>query len=160
MSPPKPNRGKSEQVVETPPVFVNAVMDTFGFFDYDLAAHAGNAQANIYYEPDAHPSRLDSLAAEWPREGLCWLNPPYADIAPWAQKCATTVTSGSALRILMLVPASVGANWYRDHVAPFADVYSVGRMKFVGHVDQYPKDLILCQYWKLGGGKFRHWSWK
>ena len=170
---PEQKPGKSEQVVRTPRAFTAAVELTFGALSCDLAACADNVvhlsglehletTYGDWFGPDnIDPSRRDSLTAEWPGEGQAWLNPPFGMIGKFAKKCARECAGGSKdMHILMLVPASVGANWYRDHVQPFADVYSVGRMKFVGHEDVYPKDLILAHYWKPGGYKFRHWKWQ
>jgi len=159
---PEQKPGKSEQVVRTPFEFIDAVVNMFDGISVDLAALASNAHTQNYFGPDhVDESRRDSLIAKWPRGTSCWLNPPYANIARWVEKCAAHVaTSTPHTEIFVLVPASVGANWYRDHVQPFADVYSVGRMKFVGHEDVYPKDLILAHYWKPGGYKFRHWKWQ
>jgi phage N-6-adenine-methyltransferase len=157
---PKQKRGSSEQTVETPPEFIDAVQDTFGPFSFDLAATPENAQARLHFGPGAPADRENSLTAKWPEGCLSWLNPPYDPITPWAQKCAIHARrSKPQTHILMLVPASVGANWYRDYVLPFADVYSVGRLHFIGSPDPYPKDLVLCHYWALGGHKFKHWNW-
>jgi len=159
---PEQKPGKSEQVVRTPFEFIDAVVNMFGGFEYDLAALSTNAVGAYYFGPDHRfEYQRDSLEATWPHGVNCWLNPPYANITPWVKKSAIHVVKASLrTSIFLLVPASVGANWYRDWVQPFADVYSVGRMKFVGHEDVYPKDLILAHYWKLGGYKFRHWKWQ
>ena len=103
------------------------------------------------------------------KRGLLWLNPPYSNITPWVQKCMQETQHGA--EILLLVPASVGANWYEYYVHPWADVYSIGRLKFDNCFDrktgqlvktQYPKDLLLCHYrnplqW---GGVMQFWDWK
>jgi hypothetical protein len=47
----------------------------------------------------------------------------------------------------MLVPAAVGANWWRDHVHEEASVLFLnGRLTFVGHTSPYPKDLALLLF--------------
>lgn len=158
---PAQKPGKSEQAVCTPPEFLSAVVNMFGDLDFDLAALETNRVYGLpYFGPD-HPAEecRDGLAATWPYQGLAWCNPPFGNIQPWAETCAR-VSTLTALHTLMLVPASVGANWYRDYVAPFADVYSIGRLTFVGHSNPTPKDLILCHYWRLGGQKFTHWAWR
>lgn len=95
---------------------------------------------------------LPSPVSSFTYNPLCFLNPPYFNITVWAKKCAVEVQLGA--RILLLVPASVGANWWWDWVVPYADVYSVGRMVFDDCYDKqgklittpYPKDLFLCHY--------------
>jgi hypothetical protein len=131
-------------------VFMRPVEAKFGPLAVDLAASSTNAKAPVWID-----EQRNSLSADvsWSvLEGLLWLNPPFTVITPWARKCAEECQLGA--QILLLVPASVGANWYWDWVMPFADVYSVGRMVFDDCYDKtgklittvYPKDLILCHY--------------
>ena len=62
-------------------------------------------------------------------------------------------------RILLLVPASIGANWFAEHVHQRAYVLALqGRLTFDGHTQSFPKDLILAVYgWGPGFGV---WSWR
>lgn len=152
------HRGSSKQDYQTPPEFIQAVVKGFGRLSWDLAASAENKQAEKFYgESD------DSLTQCWRdiksfgRGPVLWLNPPYDNIAPWARKCAEESTEGNA-RVLFLVPASVGANWFRDYVHGKAHVLFLnGRIKFVGAKDAYPKDCILaCFGWNPG---YSVWSW-
>ena len=86
-----------------------------------------------------------------------FLNPPFADIEPWAKKCATTVRSG---RVFLLVPASVGSNWYATHVHGRAHVVAISpRVTFVGQEQGYIKDLIIALYSGVRGG-FSTWRWR
>jgi len=164
---PAQKPGTSEQVVGTPLDFIRAVHREFGSLSWDLAALSTNQKASGWYlGPDAISEKYrDSLTVDWSTlepyaEGRCyWLNPPFANITPWAKKCAHHA-SVDGVQVLMLVPASIGANWYDEWVTPFADVYSVGRMVFEGSTQPYPKDLILAHYWKLGGHKLKRWRWE
>lgn len=173
---PTIRRGKGNGSASTPWEFIRAVEGKFGGLGWDLAAAKHNAKARLFAtEADDSLSLVWSLLAyEEDRHPLCWLNPPYANITPWARKCAEEVQAGA--RVLLLVPASIGANWYWDLVVPYADVYSVGRMVFGDCYDsdgqlvttQYPKDLILCEYdWpRTGAGKdsndgiVKRWRWQ
>ena len=150
---PTINRGKGNNAAGTPMVFVNAVEAKFGPLACDLAATAANKKASHYVDEATNSLSLNwHIMADCCRSGLLWLNPPFTNITVWAKKCAAEVQLGA--RILLLVPASVGANWYWDWVAPFADVYSVGRMVFDDCYDRegklittpYPKDLVLAYY--------------
>ena len=98
-----------------------------------------------------------------------WLNPPFSSIAPWARKCAEEAKLGA--EILLLAPASVGANWWWSWVEPAARVYSVGRMTFdncfnrkTGEpvTDPYPKDLALCHFkrWGHRPERMERWIWQ
>lgn len=146
------NRHKSNPIVGTPRDFLDAVELTFGKIDVDLACTRANCRGTYGY---IHPEQ-DSLTSDWSTiGGLCWLNPPYSNIAPWARKSAE-----SGARILFLVPASIGANWFWDWVFPYAHVLSVGRMTFEGHEDPYPKDLILACYGMGSVAQLEPWNWR
>jgi hypothetical protein len=156
---PKQKPGRSEQVVEAPADFLASVKTRFGLrsFDWDLAAGRTNQKAPNYFGPDS-PSGEDSLPEPWPI-GDCWLNPPYGDIAPWAQKCSESAFPWCRRRIYFLVPASVGSNWFADHVFGEALVLFLRPLLvFVGRKQSYPKDLILAVYGGVPGVEC--WRWK
>lgn len=158
--------GRSKQNYRTPPEFLLAVEKRFGKIAIDLACgydpdlgYSNTVAARFFDERDG-----DSLKQDWWVEdhetALMWLNPPYADITPWARKCSVEVNRGC--EILFLVPASVGANWFWDYVAPYADVYCLQpRLSFDGK-HPYPKDLILAHYWKRNSSDtyITNWRWK
>lgn len=146
-------RGKSKQDYQTDPEFMRAVEKRFGKPRFDLAAGAKNAQCAKYFT-----KRQNALARPWPLT-LCWLNPPYSNIAPWAKKCAEESKRG--VRILFLVPASVGSNWYCDWCYPYTNTYLLnGRLTFVGQSDPYPKYLILCDFGGPGSHHCEPWAWQ
>lgn len=165
MGGPTIDRANSSGDIWTPQVFRKAVVSKFGQPVWDLAASAQNAFAPNYFTE--HNNAL--VGWKWWRvDGLQWLNPPYSNITPWARKCAEESQAGA--EILLLVPASVGANWYWDYVEPFAQVYSVGRMTFDNCFDKqgklvttaYPKDLILAHYNRptTVDTRMQRWRWK
>lgn len=173
MGGPSINRTESSGDIWTPWEFVHAVEATFGLVKVDLAASRENAKAEVYIPP-----LVDSLKQDWyygyywnyARDGLMYLNPPYSNIAPWAKKCAATYEHSEQVEIMLLVPASVGANWFWDYVWPYATVYSVGRMVFDNCFDRktgklvstvYPKDLILAHYTNTTPSRvLQRWQWK
>lgn len=155
------NRGGSKQDYQTPGNFMAAVQKRFGKVIFDLAAHAGNHQhANYFTLAD------DSLEQNWSNiddegGGLLWLNPPFDNIRPWAAKCALESKRVGAPRIALLVPASIGSNWFAESVYPFASVYALRpRLMFVGASDPYPKDCILCIYAGESKPCFECWKWR
>ena len=158
MSPPAQRPHRSEQLVETPADFLEAVTDRFGHLEFDLACSEENKKAEHGFNfPD-----INALTTTWSAcsTNLCWLNPPYEDIESWVKKCSVESTAFTSGRILLLVPASVGSEWFRKYVHGHAYVLALSpRLKFVGHTSSYPKDLMLCIY----GGKvpgFNCWRWK
>jgi phage N-6-adenine-methyltransferase len=148
--------GKSVQDVETPEDLMQAVEKRFGKMDFDLAANPKNAKCLRYFH-EGH----DSLKQDWSKlGGNLWLNPPFGDIEPWAKKCASyKLTLLDETRIFLLTPASVGANWFQEHIWGNALVLALSpRVTFVGHPTPYPKDLLLnCFIGKYG---FECWRYR
>jgi phage N-6-adenine-methyltransferase len=140
---PAQKPGKSKQDYETPREFIDAVVRRFGPFAIDLAASEANKKAPTFFgEAD------DSLSKPW--AGLLieeidfvgWLNPPFANLDKWAWKCATeSKLLHPRAVITMLCPASVGTNWWAEHVdGSAAEVLLLRpRLTFVGCSDPYPK---------------------
>jgi DNA N-6-adenine-methyltransferase (Dam) len=179
---PAQRPGSSEQDVRTPPEFLAAVVKRLGPIAWDVAATKENAVAARFLGPGS-PHAENALAASWTSLGralvpkveaahaprgladwlpiepapILWLNPPYGDIRPWAERASLSRDRG--LRLAMLVPASVGANWFSDFVHERARVLALHpKLTFVGHKAAYPKDLILCVYGETPG--FECWRWK
>lgn len=158
MTVPQQKPHKSYQAYETPWDFVHRVERRLGIaqFAVDLAASVDNKKASEWLAEDD-----DALNSQWHwgellAGGWGWLNPPYTDITTWAKKCDQSSLSGA--KIALLVPASVGSNWYRDYVHNRAQVWALnGRISF-DNVGPYPKDLILCLYGLPPG--FDVWDWR
>jgi phage N-6-adenine-methyltransferase len=151
-------RGQSRQTYATPKDFINAVVNRFGSLGFDLAADAQNTKAKRYYtEAD------NSLIQPWhciEVRGALFLNPPFDNIAPWAEKCAYEARLGA--KILFLTPASVGSNWFADYVHQKALVLALtGRLCFDPLHPKwgYPKDCILSCY-NIEQINFGVWRWK
>jgi len=154
------SRDNQHAEYRTPDDFLGAVRARFGALAFDLAASKRSAITPKFYS-----MTQDSLRQHWPDlKGKLWLNPPYGNIAPWAGKAAISAQQGA--EILMLVPASVGANWYRDFGRVAADTYALcGRLTFKGETTPYPKDCMLLHFHQdvaMGNrpAKFFVWSWR
>lgn len=130
----------NQGVYKTDPLFMSVVNKEYRVV-FDLAADSGNAQADGYFT-----EKDDALSDSWSWAGITketdggflWLNPPYDDIGAWARRCAVEAAEGA--KILFLVPASVGSNWYRKYVEDFALVHLLnGRLTFDF---TYPLDYV------------------
>ena len=159
---PKQQPGKSKQDYQTPPEFLNAVKKLLEIDDFsiDLAADASNTVCRKYYDLN-----YDSLkrSGDWVNKGWNWCNPPYAKIKPWVSKAWSEALLGA--KTAMLLPAGVGSNWWADHVHSRAHViFFRPRLKFVGHIHLYPKDLALLLYNNSDDLGFETtyslWKWK
>lgn len=166
MSGPQIDRANSSGEIWTPKPFLAACAHRFGPLKNDLAATHENTVAP-YYLTQADDA-LDPARSWHKFSGLCWLNPPYSDIEPWAEKCAQESRAGA--EILFLVPGSIGANWWWNWVEPYADIYSIGRLVFDNCFDRktgapvrtpYPKDLALCHFNEWAGQtRMLRWQWR
>lgn len=159
MSMPAQKPGKSKQDYQTPPEFLAAVKNRLRIrdFDVDVAASKENAVCEYYYDEAS-----DGLAQSWqvpePESGWAWCNPPYSNIQPWVHKAHEEARNG--VNIALLVPASVGANWWRECVEPFAyAAFLNGRITFVGADGPYPKDCALLLYTPWGFTGTEIWTW-
>ncbi len=155
---PSMNKGKSRQTYGTPPEFIEAVRIRFGNLAHDLAASGENTVCRHHF----YDEQQNSLIQPWHRldvgSGWLWLNPPFADIESWAKKCAEEANHGA--RILLLTPASIGTDWFANHVHGKALVFGISpRLTFVGCDDPYPKDLMLSVYC-YGAHGFDVWRWR
>lgn len=171
---PRQKPGQSEQSVETPADLLTAVKRFLGVthFWIDLAADDQNRKARRYYS-----EKVDSLKQAWSwqewsgGEGgrpWAWCNPPYTKIAPWVEKAFVEAMDKWA-DVAMLVPASVGSEWWARfvHEPGCTRVLLLrGRPTFVGHTSPYPKDLAVILY--LGDvdspfvklPKYTMWDWR
>ena len=157
---PKQKPGKSKQDYQTPKEFLDAVRDRLliGVFAMDLAATKENSVALDYISLEEGQDSLSDQQS-WVSEGWAWLNPPYSHIEPWVKKAAGEADYGA--HIAMLVPASVGANWWRDWVEPYAYIaFLNGRLTFPPETKPYPKDLALLLYTPWGFTGNEVWDWK
>ena len=136
----------SKQDYETPRDLLDACAERFGPLAVDLACTLENKKAPVAL---AYPA-VDSLTVPWAElfgECVCWLNPPFSRIEPWAAKCREEGERMGRGLILLLTPASVGANWFVDHVHGHALVLPlVPRLTFVGASDPYPKDCMISVF--------------
>ena len=160
MTMPAQKPGTSRQDFATPAAFIEAVERRFGQLAWDLAAHAENSKCGLRYFGPGSAHGEDSLAVGWSsflQIGTLWLNPPFGKIDPWAVKCAAEAPKRHGL-ILMLTPASVGANWFAANVQGKAYVLALSpRLSFDGKAP-FPKDCVLS-VWGHGLRGFDTWRW-
>lgn len=148
------HRGTSKQDYATPWEFVHAVEAEYGPIQVDLAADEANTKCHSLW----YGEREDSLRQRWCRHsGLLWLNPPFGNIRPWAEKCAHEWSLGA--NIALLVPASVDSEWFANYVHDLALVRPLrgARLCFDGR-HSFPKPLMLCLYGESVG--FSPWRWR
>lgn len=167
MAPPQ-KPGSSKQDYGTPRELLEALKNRLHIkrFWCDLAATKENAVALQYYteQDDALQQCWNSEECEFfiPKFGVGewgFCNPPFAHLAPWVQKAWQEAELGAF--IAMLLPASVGSNWWRDWVHDKAHVLLLnGRVQFVGADGLYPKDTVIALYTPHSHGGYEIYDWR
>lgn len=153
----------SKQDYGTPWPFMDALAAKLGErIAFDLAASKHNAKHERYFtEAD------DSLVQDWHKiDGLLFLNPPFANARPWMKKCKDESAKGA--RIASLTLASVGSEWFAEHVYGNARVLLLRpRIKFdgmapnprTGKVDPFIKDCMVCIWDRNIAPRIELWDW-
>lgn len=172
MSEPVQKPHGSKQNYSTPDDFITAVKRRLSIdeFSHDFAAEVGNAKAASYFsaETDAFTfehwefwSLYGRPSAPMKPPSWGWLNPPFTDIGPWAKRCMEAGAAGG--RIALLVPASVGSNWFRDYIDGRARVLFLnGRLAFMPDKPKwlFPKDCVLALYGLSITPGYEVWDWR
>jgi phage N-6-adenine-methyltransferase len=123
----------SNQETATPLPFFLEVERFFRLkFKHDMAATADNAKCNSFFTKEQ-----DSLSLDWPTAGWCWLNPPFAQIGKFAEKCLLESSRGS--QIVSIWPLSGDLNMI--DVWKNSDVYVVH-----GRVWPEVRGCMLCMW--------------
>lgn len=164
MAMPRQTPHRSKQDYATPADFMAAAVSYLKIsrFTFDFAADVTNAKAPLFWgiEDDSLSQSADAWRGTL-GEGWGFLNPPFAQIEPWSRRCWQVKQLGG--RIAFLIPASVGANWFKYYVHGKALVLFLnGRLAFIeGKPDElYPKDCVLCLYSPDLAPGYKVWTWK
>lgn len=176
MTMPVQRPGKSKQNYQTPIELLKAIKLRFKIdeFAWDLAADKENTVVPTFFPGQSQLEQKryyneadDSLTQSWTKGGWNWCNPPYADIEPWVAKAAREAQAGA--QTVMLVPASVGSNYWRIWVEPYAyQSFLNGRLCFIPDWQAqgfkspplYPKDCALLLYTPWGFIGHEIWNWR
>jgi phage N-6-adenine-methyltransferase len=101
----------------------------------DVCATAENTKCARYFTPAD-----DGLAQDW-GQAVCWMNPPFSQVKVWLRKALDSAQAGAT--VVCLVKHTPGVGWWRQLIAPDADVRALGRVRFVGATHQSPFDVAL-----------------
>jgi phage N-6-adenine-methyltransferase len=156
---PRQKPGKSKQDYRTPTELISAVLRLLEIkkFDIDLAADEDNAVAKKFYG-----IVQNALAQPWRvGDGWNWLNPPFGRLAPWVKRAwEQSQLEDAPAQTAMLVPASVGSNYWKKYVHRKARVLMLnGRIKFVGAPQGYPKDCCVLLFGPGVHAGYEVWTW-
>jgi len=138
--------------------FIDAVEARFGTITWDLAANIDNSKSRNrfnFFGPGSEYTE-NAFLTEWEDLGpLAWLNPPFADIEPWARKCSESFVKNRQ-RIALLIPAAVCTSYFVDYVKPFAYVFECTPRPFKKEV----RDVILALYEPSHYVGRETWRWR
>jgi phage N-6-adenine-methyltransferase len=120
----------------TPPEVFDPLHAEFGFTLDVCATHDNTKCARYFTKAD------DGLAKLW--DGVCWMNPPYSEVARWVAKAAEAARGGST--VVALVRSNTDTAWWHEF-APLAELRVVrGRIKFLGSngsAAPFPSALLI-----------------
>lgn len=157
---PRQKPGRSIQQVGTPVEFLIAARRKIGIehFTWDLAATKGVNECSPFGSYTKEDDALSLAPERWLFPGFCWLNPEFEAIGPWIERTYLVSLLGGSIAVL--IPASIGSNWWNDWVHGKARVLILnGRITFVGHAINYPKDCCLLLYGPDQIPGYEPWSW-
>ena len=149
----------ANDIISTPRPFLNAVENRFGPIRWDLAANKENCVTNDYkfYGPGSY-NYENSLSndCKWFLLSceLLWLNPPFSNIAPFAQKAMEQRELGA--KIAMLMPASVCTNYFNDYVRNNAYIFELTPRVFKVEI----RDCILALFTPEHYTGREKWEWQ
>lgn len=109
---------------QTPPALFLALNKEFDF-TIDVAAHAGNAHCDRYFDKEA-----DALAQSWAGERV-FCNPPYGrELKRWVAKAMIEAQDFGAL-VVNVLPARTSTIWFHRYCLPHAEIrFLKGRLSF------------------------------
>lgn len=89
-------------------------------------------------------SPADGLAHEW--RGSVYVNPPFGELAAWAEKCALEHRAHGA-EVILLLPSRTDTAYWHEHLSAAALLCLWrGRMKFVGAPASCPFPVTLAYF--------------
>ena len=99
--------------------------------------------------PAYHNGSFNGLEISWPRDKVCFVNPPYSQMKDWVKKCYDEWLKGS--EVLLLIPPRTCTKYFHSYIANVAEIRFIkGRLKFI-HPDgktskAAPFPSIICYY--------------
>ena len=136
----------------TPPEVIALLRHLWGFVDLDPCAPA--REANDFAAANLRGDLVDGLSVAWHEEArTVYVNPPFASLAAWAEKCATEAKAGA--EVVLLLPARTDTRYWHTSIATAQAVcFWRGRMRFVGAPASAPFPTALV-YWGSRVDDFR-----
>jgi len=112
-----------------------AALDAEFRFTLDVAASPDNAKCPRFFTKDQ-----DGLAQDWGRE-VCWMNPPYNQVARWMSKALESSQAGAL--VVCFVYARTGTAWWHTYATRGEIRFLRGRRKFSGAQFNAPADSAV-----------------
>ena len=121
----------------TPPHILNALEERYGpLFDPCPANWDGE---------------IDGLEIDWPTDQVCFVNPPFSNLAVWAEKVWDQIHH-FGVEVVMLMPARTDTRYFHDFICNDAELeFFKGRIRFINPKDGLPGDAapfptMLCHF--------------
>jgi phage N-6-adenine-methyltransferase len=126
----------------TPPEIIEPVRAFYGGqIDCDPATNL--VAQRIVRATQYYTKEQDGLTQEW--RGNTWLNGPYSDMAPWANKLISEHEAGRVNQAVALTNSATDARWFHDlATAASAICFTLGRIKFLDANGQEAPNGSTC----------------
>lgn len=127
------SNGKNKFIIETPDWLKKKIVERFG----------------EYFDPCPINPQFDGLSISWPRDQVCYVNPPYSrgKLSKWVKKCHSEAVSGSL--VVLLIPSYTDTAYFHDHIYQKNGVdieFFRGRIQFKGYTSaraSFPSMLVI-----------------
>ncbi len=96
---------------------------------------------------------ISGLRISWANVGPVFVNPPYSDLAEWAEKAAHEAINGAEL-ILFLCPSRTDTKYFHRYLMRASEIYFIeGRLHFNGSKNSAPFPSMIAIF---GPSPLRH----
>ena len=103
----------------TPPEILDSIKEEFGWF----------------FDPCPKNPTFNGLQIEW--GPVNFVNPPYSEIAKWAEKCEIEWKKGRT--VILLIPPRTCTRYFHDHIYGKAELRFIkGRVRFLNPETEEP----------------------
>lgn len=136
-------------------------------FDLDVCADEKNRKCERWlegphYEPTCSCFACTcGLCADW-LENVCFLNPPYSQVAKWLQKAVEASSKGAT--VVALLPNNTDVKWYQTWAQMADEIrFVTRRIPFDDQPGNTGGSVILV-FWprahlRHGPPRYSNWTW-
>jgi phage N-6-adenine-methyltransferase len=109
----------------TPPHIIKALEERYGPL-FDPCPADSNLQILSTWD-----GKTDGLEMNWPQDQVCFVNPPFSNLAAWAKK-VWQQSYHYGVEVVMLLPARTDTKYFHNFICNDAELeFFKGRIRFI-----------------------------